>query len=113
MDHSRMVELWHQYIAAFNSHSLLCLKEFYDPHCSIVLNGEVLARDRDSMMVNYPDIWAKMVNEKRTPVKAVEIRPIEHGLSVDLQEGSDPKQTTVKYLYNDKGLQIAHILDMK
>jgi len=28
-----------------------------------------------------------------------------------LQEGSDPKLVKVDYLYNEKGLQIAHVLD--
>jgi hypothetical protein len=111
MEHTQLIELWHRYLAAFNSHSLLALKEYYDPTCHIIVDGQVLAHDRDSMMVNYTDIWAKMIKEKKTPVEAIEIRPIENGLSVVLREGSNPKLATVEYLYNEKGLQIAHILD--
>ena len=113
MDHAHLIELWHGYLAAFNSHSLLALKEFYDPKCTIIVDGQVFAKDRDAMMVNYPDIWAKMDKENRSPVVAVDIRPIENGLSVDLREGNEEKITTVEYLYNEKGLQIAHIVDTR
>jgi hypothetical protein len=74
---------------------LSAIKEYYDPTCHIILDGQVLAHDRDSMMVNYTDIWAKMIKEKKTPVEAIEIHPIENGLSIVLREGSNPKLATV------------------
>jgi hypothetical protein len=109
MDSTRLIEHWHKYFAAFNSHSLLALKEFYDPDCQIVLDGEILAFDRNSMLVNYADIWAKM----KTPVEALDIRPIDHGLSVLMRDRTEGEDGTVEYLYNEKGLHIAHIVNTK
>ena len=108
MDTRRLLEIWHGYLAAFNSHCLLALKEYYDPTCQIVLDGDILAPDRNSMMVNYADVWAKMGTQA---VEALDVKPIEHGLKVVLRIRSDGKDITVDYLYNNKGLQIAHILN--
>jgi len=60
MDYDKRVELWTQYFDAFHSRRILNLKEFYDPGCKIIVEGEVIANDRDHMLVNYADTWAKM-----------------------------------------------------
>ena len=108
MDTRRLVEVWHGYLTAFNSHCLLALKDYYDPTCKVIVDGEVVAPDRNSMMVNYADVWRKMGQQK---VEALDIKPIEHGLRVILRINSDKKDITADYLYNEKGLQIAHVLN--
>jgi hypothetical protein len=110
METSRLIELWHDYFAAFNSHSMLALQEFYDRNCQIIVDGEIVANDRNSMMVNYADVWEKM---NTTPVEALEVTPIEHGLSVLMRDRTEGEDGTVEYLYNDKGLHIAHIVNTK
>ena len=107
MDNKDLLERFHAYLAAFNSHSLLALKEYYDPKCIIVVDGETVAKDRNSMMVNYADFWAKM----KKPVEAVDITPIKDGLLVILRDPNEGKDTEVEYIYNDKGLQVAHIVN--
>jgi hypothetical protein len=106
MDSARMMEQFHAYMAAFNSHSLLTLKEFYDPTCKIIVDGEIFAPDRSHMLVTYADVWAKM----KKPVEALEISPIKNGLIVRLRDPNEGKDVEVEYFYNKKGLQIAHII---
>jgi len=110
METARLTEIWHDYLAAFNSHSMLALQEFYDRSCQIIVDGEIVANDRNGMMVNYADVWAKM---KTTPVEALEIHPIEHGLSVLMRDRTEGEDGVVEYLFNDKGLHIAHIVNTK
>jgi hypothetical protein len=110
METDRLIEIWHKYFAAFNSHSMLALQEFYDWNCQIIVDGEIVANDRNSMMVNYADVWEKMGT---TPVEALEIRPIENGLSVLMRDRTEGEDGTVEYLINEKGLHIAHIVNTK
>jgi|SRR5579871_4488512 len=106
MDHHDIVKLFHEYLAAFNSHSLLKLREFYDPSCKIIVDGEIFCPDRSHMLATYADVWAKMAK----PVEALEIRPIKKGLIVLLRDPNEGKDTEVEYFYNSKGLQIAHVI---
>jgi hypothetical protein len=110
METNRLIELWHDYFSAFNSHSMLALQVFYDRNCQIIVDGEIVANDRNSMMVNYADVWEKM---KTTPIEALEIHPIEHGLSVLMRDRTEGEDGTVEYLFNNKGLHIAHIVNTK
>src|SRR5271163_3184623 len=108
MDHNFILERFHGYLNAFNSHSHLALKEFYHPNCKVIIDGEMLAPDRNSMMVNYADVWRKMGT--RT-VDAMDIKPIQNGLRVVLRIPSDKKDITADYIFNEEGLQIAHFLN--
>jgi hypothetical protein len=49
----------------------------------------------------------------KTPVEALDIRPIDHGLSVLMRDRTEGEDGTVEYLYNEKGLHIAHIVNTK
>jgi len=108
MDHELRLERFHGYLKAFNAHSLLELKQFYHPNCKVIIDGEIIAHDRNSMMVNYADVWREMGT--RT-VDALDIKGIQHGLRVVLRIPSDAKDITVEYIFDDDGLQIAHFLN--
>jgi hypothetical protein len=110
MEKATLIDRWHGYLAAFNSHCLLDLKEFYHPNLKVIIDGAIIGSNRDSMMVFYADVWRKMGTLK---VEPLDIKPTEHGLQVLLRIPSDKKDVTIDYLYDDKGLQIAHIIDSR
>lgn len=106
MDDDHRVELYKEYLAAFNSKSLDGIKKCLSPDCICIHRGKVVAQNRTEMLPNYTAHW-EMLSK---PVEILDIHPIESGVYVKLRDWDNGKDVEVDYLYDENGLQIKHII---
>jgi len=106
MNDDRRVELYKEYLAAFNSKSLDGIKKYLSPDCTYVLRGKVVAQNRTEMLPAYTAHW-EMLSK---PVEILDIHSIENGVYVKLRDWDNSKDVEVDYLYDENGLQIEHII---
>ena len=98
------IELYKQYLSAFNAHSLSEIEKCLSPDCTVEVKGKVHTRGRDAMLPNYTAHWER----QGTPIEVREIKEIENGVWVILRDWDDGKELEVEYYYNDEGVQIKH-----